>query len=106
MRQHFVNISNKFIAVKIDEPECRVDQDCPSKLACIDERCQNPCQINNPCTGNQRCVVSDTLPTRTVACVCPDGTVFSDSGNCQEGNRMYKNITMIFLKNRNILEGN
>ena len=86
IRQHFVNISNKIIAIKIDEPECRVDQDCPSKLACIDERCQNPCQINNPCTGNQRCVVSDTLPTRTVACVCPDGTVFSDSGNCQEGN--------------------
>ena len=72
------------------EPECRVDQDCPSKLACIDERCQNPCQINTPCTGNQKCVVSDTLPTRTVACVCPDGTVFSDRGNCQKGKRIKK----------------
>ena len=69
------------------DPECRVDQDCSSKLACIDERCQNPCQINNPCTGNQKCVVSDTLPTRTVACVCPEGTVFSDRGNCQKGKR-------------------
>ena len=79
------------------EPECRVDQDCPSKLACIDERCQNPCQINNPCTGNQRCVVSDTLPTRTVACVCPEGTVFSDRGNCQEGNERHQNY-LIFDK--------
>ena len=70
---------------KIPEPECRVDQDCQSNLACIDERCQNPCRINNPCTGEQSCVVKDTLPTRTVACVCPEGTVVSDRGHCQKG---------------------
>ena len=73
---------------KVPEPECRVDQDCQSNLACIDEKCQNPCRVNNPCTGDQRCIVKDTLPTRTVACVCPDGTVFSDSGNCQRGKNL------------------
>lgn len=71
---------------KTDDPECRVDQDCSTKLACIGETCQNPCQIDNPCTGNQRCVVTDTLPIRTVACICPDGLVFTQSGNCKKGN--------------------
>ena len=81
----FIITNYSFVAVKIEEPECRVDQDCPSKLACINEQCQNPCRINNPCTGNQECVVKDTLPTRTVACVCPDRMVFTENGNCQAG---------------------
>ena len=72
-----------------DEPECRVDQDCQTKLACIDKSCQNPCRVNNPCTGEQTCVVKDTLPTRTVACVCPEGTVFSGRGSCQRGNDFF-----------------
>ena len=76
-----------FLVPKVPEPECRVDQDCQSNLACIDEKCQNPCRVNNPCSGNQQCIVKDTLPTRTVACVCPDGTVFSDSRNCQRGKK-------------------
>ena len=74
------------LAPKIDEPECRVDADCPTKLACIGERCQNPCRVNNPCVGSQRCEVQDSLPTRTVACVCPDGQVFGNRGECKSGN--------------------
>ena len=69
-----------------EEPECRVDQDCPSKLACISQSCQNPCNVNNPCQFDQRCVVIDSLPSRSVACVCPDGTVLSNSGQCTQGN--------------------
>ena len=79
-KTHFI------VVTKPIEPECRVDSDCPSKLACIDERCQNPCETNNPCLGNQQCLVADTLPTRTVACSCPEGTVFSDQGSCKRGN--------------------
>ena len=71
----------------VETPECRVDQDCSAKLACIHEICQNPCQIGNPCSGNQRCVVTNTLPIRTVACVCPDGFVFTQNGNCKKGNK-------------------
>ena len=74
-----------FIVPKNPEPECRVDRDCQTNLACIGESCQNPCRLNNPCKGEQKCVVKDTLPTRTVACVCPEGTVFSDRGYCQKG---------------------
>ena len=87
------------LAREIIDPECRVDQDCPSKLSCIDEGCRNPCQLINPCTGNQKCVVTDTLPTRTIACVCPDGTVFSDCGNCQKGKNwsdLYTSKTYFF----------
>ena len=78
-----------------DEPECRVDQDCQTKLACIDKSCQNPCRVNNPCTGEQTCVVKDTLPTRTVACVCPEGTVFSGRGSCQRGNDFFPFFTLL-----------
>ena len=69
--------------VKIpDEPECRIDSDCPSQHACIEARCQNPCRYNNPCVAGQECVVEDTLPTRTIACVCPDGYVVGNNGEC------------------------
>ena len=74
------------------EPECRVDQDCPSKLSCISESCQNPCRLSNPCRGAQQCVVADTLPTRSVACVCPDGTVAGSNGECKEGNETFDSI--------------
>ena len=67
------------------KPECRTDPDCPSKLSCISESCQNPCRLNNPCTGSQQCVVADTLPTRSVACICPDGTVAGSNGECSKG---------------------
>ena len=68
------------------EPECRVDGDCPSRHACINQRCQNPCIVRNPCTGAQTCVVEDSLPIRTVACVCPDGFVVGTSEDCVKGN--------------------
>ena len=77
--------SKNLLAIKIEEPECKVDQDCPSKLACINRECQNPCFLNNPCQGNQQCVVKDTVPIRTVACICPEGMVFTDRGHCQTG---------------------
>ena len=54
-------------------------------MACIAERCQNPCRVANPCTGSQQCLVTDTLPTRTVACVCPQGFVSGSNGECKQG---------------------
>jgi len=81
-----LNYFTFYTAVVAEEPECRVDQDCPSKLACISQSCQNPCNTNNPCQFDQRCVVIDSLPSRSVACVCPEGTVFDNSGKCTQGN--------------------
>ena len=68
-----------------EDPECRVDADCFSGLACIRDRCQNPCTLSNPCRAGQKCVVEDTLPLRTMACICPDGFYIGDSGECIQG---------------------
>ena len=73
------------LAVVAEDPECRVDADCFSGLACIRDRCQNPCQLSNPCRAGQKCVVEDTLPLRTMACICPDGFYIGDSGECIQG---------------------
>ena len=72
-------------AYEPDVPECRVDADCPSKLACIRQKCQNPCVIGNPCSSSQTCVVTDSLPSRSVACQCPDRQVAGPNGECRAG---------------------
>ena len=66
----------EFFAAPIakDRPkECVVDGDCQSKLACLGEKCQNPCLEIQPCGENALCDVLDTLPYRTMLCVCPPG---------------------------------
>ena len=73
-----------------DDPECRIDADCQSMHACIGERCQNPCRISNPCTPGQECVVEDTLPVRTMACVCPVGFYIGNNGECVQGINYFK----------------
>ena len=84
-----------FIAIETDEPECKVDSDCPPKLACIRETCQNPCKVLNPCSGNQECSVSDSyLGHPLVACLCPDGFVSTDKGYCQPGTDTYSSCMM------------
>jgi len=77
------------LAIVTEQPECRVDRDCPSKLACISETCQNPCSVNNPCSNDQKCVVIDSQPSRSVACICPEGAVFGGNGICTQGMRTH-----------------
>ena len=80
-------------AVVSEEPECRVDRDCPPQLTCMRETCLNPCVVNNPCSPSQQCVVTDTQTSvRSVACVCPPGEVVTFSGDCKKGR-----ILFIFL---------
>lgn len=64
-------------------PECTVDADCPSKLACINEKCSNPCKEQKVCSADQICSVLDTLPLRTMICKCPPETVSDERGNCK-----------------------
>ena len=96
VRQKFVDFFEKgskfnslkfatILAVKAEEPECRVDGDCPSKHACINKICQNPCLIANPCSNSQVCQVTDTHPTKSVACLCPDRYVVGPNGDCKAG---------------------
>ena len=68
-------------------PECFVDQDCSSPLACIDQHCQNLCETRNPCTGNLQCSVIDTGGKRVAACACPDGYEVTRDNDCKQGNK-------------------
>lgn len=64
------------------EPECRVDADCPSQLACFNQHCENPCAKPNICAAEQTCSVFDSLPLRTVMCKCPIDTITDNTGHC------------------------
>jgi hypothetical protein len=78
-----------------EEPECRVDVDCPPQMTCMRETCQNPCIVSNPCTSSQQCIVTDTFSSiRSVACVCPPGTLAGYGGTCTQG--ILKGIKQIF----------
>ncbi|CAH1404987.1 unnamed protein product [Nezara viridula] len=63
--------------------ECIQDSDCPSKTGCINRKCQDPCSLPAVCAFDQECRVQDTLPMRTVLCVCPPDTIASIDGHCR-----------------------
>lgn len=71
--------------------ECKVDADCPSKLACFNNICKNPCEESKPCIANARCSVIDTLPMRTMICECPSDFVGDATVSCVQG-RFCKNF--------------
>lgn len=48
-------------------PECIIDSDCPTNLACVCDRCQNPCQ--GTCGANTQCTVLYHRPI----CSCVSG---------------------------------
>ena len=58
-------------------------------LTCQQESCRNPCVVTNPCSRAQQCVVTDTPFIRSVACVCPEGTLAGHGGLCESGKSMY-----------------
>ena len=78
------------LAIEAEDPECRVDRDCPPKLTCMSEICQNPCLVTNPCSRSQQCVVTDTPSSiRSVACICPEGTLAGYGGTCESGKLVF-----------------
>lgn len=89
-----------FAAVISEDPECRVDSDCPSQLVCIRESCQNPCIVQNPCIGSQTCVVKESgSQFKSVACECPQGLIYGDNGECVKGNCCIFDSLMFVLPN-------
>ena len=78
-----------FLAVKLPNPECRMDRDCPQSLVGIQKKCQNPCQTRNPCIGNQECHVNDRLnEKKSIACSCPAEFVSTANGYCNQGSQI------------------
>lgn len=83
-----------------EEPQCRQDADCPSKHACFDGICKNPCYETKPCAANANCRVVDSLPLRTMICSCNDGYVGDAEKQCLPGNgNLTESLTFpLFLK--------
>ena len=74
-----------FVVNVAEDPDCRVDANCPDYQSCVNEFCRNPCHASNPCAVGQTCQVENTLPSRTVNCLCPDGFVVGLQGECNQG---------------------
>lgn len=68
-----------------DPDQCKMDADCSSKLACFSGVCKNPCYEAKPCAEHAVCTVQDTLPLRTMYCVCEEGYVGDAEKQCLPG---------------------
>lgn len=75
--------------VPVPKPDCTEDSHCPSQLACIEEKCVNPCTAIAPCAENAECKVYDTTPLRTMSCTCIPG--FTGNGY-RECNRIVEEV--------------
>ena len=71
------------LAIADVELECRVDDDCGPRFACIDNSCEDPCEATRPCHPSQTCTVANSSPIRTVLCTCPDDTFIGPNGECK-----------------------
>ncbi|KAK2714566.1 hypothetical protein QYM36_008951, partial [Artemia franciscana] len=56
--------------------DCKFDEACPSKEACINGVCVLPCAVLEPCADDVECKVADTTPVKTLLCECPPGFIF------------------------------
>lgn len=63
--------------------ECKTDGDCSALLACFNGKCKEPCRELQPCNRPADCQVVNSLPVRTMICVCPSGYISSGSGTCK-----------------------
>lgn len=59
-------------------PECVINTDCPPMLACIQNKCKDPCP--GICAPNGICQVVNHLPS----CYCPPGLTGNAYVNCIE----------------------
>lgn len=51
-------------------PECTTNSECPTTLACVNEKCVSPCVVQNPCAPqNAECSVHQHSPV----CKCYPG---------------------------------
>lgn len=61
--------------------ECAHDSDCSVTEACINRRCQHPCDAHNPCAQNAVCVNTNHV----AECSCTDGYEGNGYVGCQPG---------------------
>lgn len=104
---------------------CRDDSECPSQTACINSECINPCNATQPCGGknfdkkktisekshkicililifsiflvNAECKVLDTVPVRTMVCVCIEGYQGNAAVQC-DLSKFFRYLVFFFSK--------
>lgn len=81
-------------------PLCTMDSECATGLACFNGKCLNPCLETEPCGINADCIVIDTLPLRTMSCVCRAGFIGDAESECRRGNvaNLYLNLKIIVFQ--------
>ena len=92
-------MSNKISILSV-EIGCTTDSECGSKLACINGNCINPCEAD-PCGLNAECVVLDSLPVRTMLCICLEGYEGDASIECTPVKTCPPGKGLIFDENEN-----
>ena len=78
------------IVLSAPRPECTSDYECPTHLACIREKCQDPCQTHT-CGINAEC----TVRNHRALCICLAGFVGDPFTICEER----KLVTYLFVEN-------
>ena len=80
----FCMIMSFLLAIK---PECTTDPECPDHLACIREKCQNPC-FTTTCGVNAECRVT----RHRAICYCKQGFEGDPYRICEERKQSISNI--------------
>jgi hypothetical protein len=72
-------------------PECTVNSDCSSNLACINQKCQNPC--TGSCGINAECSVANHVPL----CTCITGLTGDPFVRCYDKPQRKKAFARLFI---------
>lgn len=62
--------------------QCTSNDDCSHNEACIDNKCQLPCDVHNPCAQNAVCVNVN----HGSDCSCVEGYAGNGYQSCDPGN--------------------
>ena len=86
--------SNACVIVTAPRPECTSDPECPQHLACIQEKCQNPC-FTESCGIKAECKVKN----HRAFCVCMVGYEGDPYTICEERkeNKISNIISFLFI---------
>lgn len=82
---------------EICRPECIINSDCPTNLACLQNKCQDPCK--SLCGSLSHCVVTNHNPV----CLCNPGYTGNPYDYCKiERNSKQETLYYNLLLNKNI----
>jgi hypothetical protein len=70
---------HEHVSLSAPRPECTSDPECPEQLACIREKCQNPC-FTSTCGVNAQC----TVKRHRAVCICNSGYEGDPYRICEE----------------------